>query len=811
MPGPEHVRLVAAADLAAVYLVNAEAAELRLVRAAGEPERSALPVVLPLSADSPLVDAVGSNQPLWRDSAQFAAYGDDVPETRKTAVSLGVVPLSPLPPGTGGRAMGCLVVVNHATGGFESDRRILLEIYAEQISCVMDGTGGTDEEQSLPWTRVGTFTMDRASGRVDADETALGLVGIAPEAFDGYVESLVARIVLDDLPTFMSAVGRGRMTAEVRDLMFRVRRPSGEPRWLHLRCRVLTDSAGRSTRVLGVVADTAHDSDGVEAAGLEELSRGLAEAQSVREATSTVVRCLRHRLTADRVAFAALQEGRLTVGVLDPPTPSVWPRVWRPDIRTEWLDAPLSGLPTVAAALRSGRTAVWPAGSDLEQGLAGIARGGLAVLPLAAEGRMIGAFLIGWDTPHQLNARERAWLSVTVGRCADAVARAAAADMDRERLRTLQRSLLPRELPEVSGAATVARYLPAAQGPALGGDWYDVFPLSADRLALVVGDVQGHSAEAAVVMGRVSTAVRAYAAEGHPPDVVLSRANRLLAGMQTDLFATCCYMSLDLEDGKAWIVRAGHPPPVLWQPDVAPESLGDTGGPPLGVVAEADFPMTMVDLVPGTVVALVTNGLVESSRLPLEEGLRRMYETIDAADPADLGRMADDLIGGAGRRDDAVLLLLRYDGLSSRPVRAGWRAWRLPDAVMHARRFTARTLRSWGVSEEVDTIQLVVSELVTNAVVHTLGDVRLDLTLAGDRLRVAVTDALPRAPVKPTTVDWESTGGRGLLLVDAMSETWGSVPVGGGKQVWSEIAVPPTTAPAPDVGKEETAQTRKLA
>ncbi|MER6616423.1 SpoIIE family protein phosphatase [Streptomyces xantholiticus] len=799
------------ANLAAVYLVNAETDELRVVHAAGGQAHYALPEVLPLSADSPVADAVRSHQPLWDDSAELASYHEGVPDLRRTVVSLGVVPLSPLPPGTVRGATGCLVVVNDALVGFESDRRILLELYAEQIASAMDvgapraaeGAGpATARERTLPLVHAGTFRLDRGSGRIDADQTLLELVGIPPETFDAHVESLIARVFLDDLPTFIAVVGRGKVTSDVGDLMFRVRRPSGEPRWLHLRCRVLTDSTGRSARVLGVVADTAYHSEEVEAAGLEELSRGLADALTVREVAEAVVRCLHRRLTADRVAFAGLQDDRLTVSVLEPPKPSEWPQIWRPDNRTEWLDAPLSDLPTLAAVLRSGRTAVWPAGSDLEQGLAGITQGGLAVLPLSAEGRMIGVFLVGWDTPHQLSATERAWLSVTAGRCSEAVGRTAAADTERERLRTLQKSLLPRELPEVYGAASVARYLPAADGPAMGGDWYDVFSLSDDHLALVVGDVQGHSAEAAAVMGRVSTAVRAYAAEGHPPDVVLARANRLLTGMKTGLFATCCFVSLDLEEGNAWFVRAGHPPPLLCQPDVAPETLDDTVGPPLGVVAEADFPMTMVDLVPGAVVALVTNGLVESARLPLEEGMRRMCDRIGAADPSDLRRMADDLIGGADRRDDAVLLLLRYDGLDLRPVRAGWRAWRLPDAVMHARRFTARTLRSWGVSEEMDAIQLVVSELVTNAVVHTLGDVRLDLTLAGDRLRVAVTDSLPRTPVKPTTVDWEATGGRGLLLIEAMSEAWGSVPVGGGKQVWSEIAVVPHTVPAPDVGTE---------
>ncbi len=143
--------------------------------------------------------------------------------------------------------------------------------------------------------------------------------------------------------------------------------------------------------------------------------------------------------------------------------------------------------------------------------------------------------------------------------------------------------------------------------------------------------------------------------------------------------------------------------------------------------------------------------------------------------------------------------MLRYDGMRVRPTRVRWTVWRLPDAVMHARRFTARTLRSWNVTEELDVALLVVSELVTNAIAHTQGEVRLDLTLAADRLRIAVNDASPRAPVKPASVDWEATGGRGLLLVEAMSASWGSVPLSGGKQVWSEVAL----RPGEQLGAEE--------
>ncbi|MGP4084542.1 SpoIIE family protein phosphatase, partial [Streptomyces sp. KR55] len=211
----------------------------------------------------------------------------------------------------------------------------------------------------------------------------------------------------------------------------------------------------------------------------------------------------------------------------------------------------------------------------------------------------------------------------------------------------------------------------------------------------------------------------------------------------------------------------------------------------------AEYPMTACALDPGTVLALVTDGLVEAADLPLDEGLHRTRTALAAADPADPGRMADELLGDIGRReDDVALLLLRYDGMKTRPIRAGWAVWRLPDAVMHARRFTSRTLRRWKIREGADAVLLVVSELVTNALVHTAGPVHLNLMLRGDRVRVSVSDASPRAPAKPVIVDWEATGGRGLLLVEAMSESFGSVPVAGGKQVWSEIAVP-RRAPAP--------------
>jgi anti-sigma regulatory factor (Ser/Thr protein kinase) len=399
--------------------------------------------------------------------------------------------------------------------------------------------------------------------------------------------------------------------------------------------------------------------------------------------------------------------------------------------------------------------------------------------------------LVGWDQPHAFSPEERTLLTATAALVGQALKRAHAHDAEQELATMLQRSLLPRRLPQLPGCTAVARYLPARRGLQVGGDWYDVIALSEDRVALVIGDVQGHSAGAATIMGQMRTAVRAYAVEGHPPDVVVSHANRLLVGMETDLFATCCYVELDLEEGTTLFVRAGHLAPLLRHPDGRTEEVHVEGGLPLGVLAEAEFPMTAVALAPGTVLALVTDGLVEAADMPLDEGMRRTRSALAAADPTDPGRMADELLGDVGRReDDVALLLLRYDGLETRPIRADWVVWRLPDAVMHARRFTARTLRRWKAEEAADAVLLVVSELVTNALVHTQGPVRVDLTLRGDRVRVSVNDSSPRAPAKPVIVDWESTGGRGLLLVEAMSESFGSMPVAGGKRVWSEIAVP---------------------
>ncbi|MFJ9535636.1 SpoIIE family protein phosphatase [Streptomyces sp. NPDC101225] len=750
---------------------------------------------VPLAEGSPAAHAFRTGRPLWLSPADLATYG----EPRADA------PLGALPLTADGVRLGCLVVVGVSGTGFEAEQRHFLERYADAVARVLPaGARGSVPSPVLrPALRnlhAGSFVLVPDTGVVEADETLLGLLGIAQADFDGKADTLLAHAVPEDMHALVSVLEPAAQPSARRELEFRVRGPAGEMRWLSLSCRVVAGGDAGPERVLGVVTATRvlrRGSDDV--SRIQWLTAALDDATTVPDVGRVVVTALREPLGADRVALAELQGDRLTVTVLDPPQPDCWPESWRAQWRSEWPDAPVSSLPTLQLALRDGRLDLWPAGSAFEAGLAGIGEGGLAVLPLPARGRIAGVCLVGWDRPHAFLPDERSLLTATAALVGQALQRAHEHDAEQELATMLQRSLLPRRLPELPGAKAVARYLPARRGLQVGGDWYDVIALSEDRVALVIGDVQGHSAAAATIMGQMRTAVRAYAVEGHPPDVVVAHANRLLVGMETDLFATCCYAELDLEEGNTLFVRAGHLAPLVRRPDGGTQEIEVEGGLPLGIHAEAEFPMTAVELAPGTVLALLTDGLVEAADLPVDEGMDRTRAALAAADPGDLGRMADRLLGEDGRReDDVALLLLRYDGMRTRPIRAGWVVWRLPDAVMHARRFTARTLRAWHVADMADAVLLVVSELVTNALVHTQGPVRLDLTLRGDRVRVCVSDSQPRAPAKPVIVDWEATGGRGLMLVEAMSEAFGSMPVAGGKQVWSEIAVPRVEERPPD-------------
>ncbi|MFE9936925.1 SpoIIE family protein phosphatase [Streptomyces hirsutus] len=773
----EQALVFAGAALVAVYTPSEDGEQLCLVESAGVPRTlCGVRDSYSVAGHSPAAEAVRGGRPVWLGPEELAAQA----QARRVPARDFSLAALPVRHGAG----GCLLAVSERPGGFDPDDRVCLGLVADAV--VLPGQQPTADGDGEPAPDAFVLAMD--TGRVRVGDDILGLFGLGPDDFDGRVETLMGLTVPEDLPSVMSVVESDHMTIGERELDFRVEQPAGPPKWLRLRGRLLQGGEGRPARLVGSVADASTlRADVTDVARVQRLATALAAAVTVREVGKAVVAALRGPLRADRIAVAELESDRLVVVVLDPPEPDAWPDLWRAEWRAEWPDAPVRTMPTLAAVLREGRARIWSADSALETSLAEVGPGGLAMLPLSAGNRTAGACLIGWDAPRDFGADERALLTAAAGLAGQALMRARAFDAEHELVGMLQRQLLPRRLPRLPGAVAVARYLPSTAGLELGGDWYDVIPLPDNHVALVIGDVQGHSAGAATLMGQMRTALRAYAVEGHTPDVVVSHANRLLVDMESDLFATCCYVEIDLEQGSGWCVRAGHLPPVLRHPDGSTEIAESEGGPPLGVMAQADFPMSPLRLRPGTVVALTTDGLVESVEADIDEGMDRLARRLATADPADLGLVADGLLGRAPRSDDVALLLMRYEGMTLRPLRETWTVWRVPQAVGHARRFTRRTLRSWGVSEDLDTALLVVSELVTNALVHTEGQVRLDLTLVGDRLRLAVADASPRSPAKPNSIGWEATGGRGILLVEALSAAWGTLPVSGGKQVWAEL------------------------
>lgn len=288
-----------------------------------------------------------------------------------------------------------------------------------------------------------------------------------------------------------------------------------------------------------------------------------------------------------------------------------------------------------------------------------------AYLPLIASGRPVGTCLLAYADRHPFPADERAVLTSLGGLIAQALERAQLYDAKHQLAHGLQEALLPHSLPPLPGIDAAARYLPATQGMDIGGDFYDLVP-TGGVAAAVIGDVQGHNVTAAGMMGQIRTAVRAYTTVGQPPEEVMRSTNRLLIDLGSDLFASCLYLRLDPARGRAVMSRAGHPPPLLRRPDGRVRVLDLAGGPLLGIDGSATYPTTEVDLAPGSVLVLYTDGLIETPGVDLEDALADLGQRLDEAGEWPLDDLADHLVrhGAATRErlDDVALLLLRARG-----------------------------------------------------------------------------------------------------------------------------------------------------
>jgi PAS domain-containing protein len=288
-----------------------------------------------------------------------------------------------------------------------------------------------------------------------------------------------------------------------------------------------------------------------------------------------------------------------------------------------------------------------------------------AYLPLIASGRPVGTCVLAYAERHPFPADERAVLTSLGGLIAQALERAMLYDAKHRLAHGLQAALLPHTLPSLPGIEAAARYLPATQGMDIGGDFYDLVPVDG-LAAAVIGDVQGHNVTAAGLMGQIRTAVRAYTTVGQTPEEVMRSTNRLLIDLGSELFASCLYLRLDPGRGRAVMARAGHPPPLLRRPDGRVRVLDLAGGPLLGIDGSAVYPTTEVELTPGCVLALYTDGLIESPGVDIEDALAELGRQLAEAGDRPLDELADELVrrseAARERADDVALLLLRADG-----------------------------------------------------------------------------------------------------------------------------------------------------
>ncbi|MGV9908913.1 SpoIIE family protein phosphatase [Streptomyces tendae] len=363
----------------------------------------------------------------------------------------------------------------------------------------------------------------------------------------------------------------------------------------------------------------------------------------------------------------------------------------------------------------------------------------------------------------------------------------------------LQRRLQPGAIPLLSAVETAHVYLPESAG----GDWFDVVPLSGTRVALVVGDVTGHGIEAAATMGQLRLALRTLTLRDLETDELLTHLDEVASQLANTSgpgpnrpVASCAVTVYNPVSRHCTMVRAGHPAPVVIDPDGVPRTVEVPQGPPLGTGGGHVFTPAVLELAPGTLLALHTNGLTRGNG-DQGDAARRRLEHILASTTRPLQELCDTAVYhmAPSRHDDAVLLLARTRVLPPEHV-ADWTLPADASVVGTARRLVDRQLAAWNLDEAVYTTELVVSELVTNAIRYGKGPVRLRLIRDRGRLLTEVTDANSASPHLRRARE-NDEGGRGLFIVMRLSTHWGVRHSRHAKTIWSEQRLdggPPDTS-----------------
>ncbi|MER6082603.1 SpoIIE family protein phosphatase [Streptomyces sp. NPDC001833] len=520
-------------------------------------------------------------------------------------------------------------------------------------------------------------------------------------------------------------------------------------------------------------------------ARIAELTTALARARTSRDVVETVAQRVLPPFGATGLTVITIEEDRAEiVGAVG----------YAQSFLDEITGRQVAPGDPVGDAVLTGAPLFIPSAEDYAQRYPGLGerpsradKQGWAFLPLTVSGRTFGVCTVSFELPHQLTSDEQTLLTAISALVAHALDRARLYDAAHTRAQELQRGLLPKALPHMTECTAAARFL-SAGGTDVGGDWYDVIPLSSGRVALVVGDVMGHGLSEAATMGRLRTAVATLADLDLPPDELMSHLNDIVGGLGEDSYATCVYMVYDSTTGMCTAARAGHPPPAVVEPGGAVYFPDVPSNPPLGV-AQPPFETLQFELSDESLLVLYTDGLVESAQREVDQGMAELKERLRTADRADLELLCDALTASLlpgephTASDDAALLIVRVHALAAERM-ASWQLPEDPRAAGEARVHIRNQLELWNLDDLTMTTELIGSELVGNVVRHAKGPVHLRL-LHGTSLICEVSDGSPTTPRIRRAAETDE-GGRGLQLVAALSQRWGTRFTTTGKCIWTE-------------------------
>ncbi|MEV5970559.1 SpoIIE family protein phosphatase [Streptomyces sp. NPDC051921] len=449
----------------------------------------------------------------------------------------------------------------------------------------------------------------------------------------------------------------------------------------------------------------------------------------------------------------------------------------------------------------------------------------LLTVPLLARGVVLGManFWRGQETPEPFGEEDLSFAEELAARAALAIDNARRFTREHSMAVALQRSLLPRVLPEQSAMRVSFRYLPAKAG--VGGDWFDVIPLPGARVALVVGDVVGHGLHAAATMGRLRTAVANFSTLDLPPDELLGHLDELIdrlgeehepggggtAAAEGDeraegtTGATCLYAIYDPTTGSCTMASAGHPGPALVRPDGSVEFPAVPAGLPLGLgLGDRPFASARLKLEPGSKLVMFTDGLLEDRHRDFDTGLELLRKTLARPGRSPEQTCADVLatLLQPMPNDDIALLVASAERIPPDRI-AEWEVPNDPSAVSPVRSAAAARIASWDLEDVGFTAELVLSELITNAIRYGRPPVRVRLVY--DRVLICeVSDGSSTSPHLRHAADTDE-GGRGLFLVAQFAQRWGTRYARRGKTIWAELPIAPDQAdgngsgPVPDL------------